>query len=203
MVSLFIMAKKKHRKDTILEKALEIYLWKGPEELTMRHIAKHTGITVSGLYKHYKNKAELLFAMLAEGFRLFADYLQVAENEAVPREKLRKLGEQYRKFAFEHEMYYRLIMMNIPQSGLKRAQAPEGFLETTTRSFLILLRIVNENMEKGILKKGDPEKTAQIIWGTVHGMVSLYLNGMLTENQQGFNELYRQSLNKIYDGLMN
>lgn len=197
------MAKKKHRKDIILDKALQIYVRKGPEELTMRHIAKRAGITVSGLYKHYRNKDDLMYAMFEEGFNLFADYLAVAEKEPGPEKKLRKLGDQYRKFAVEHEMYYRLIMMNAPKTKPRPEDIPEGFIEITSRSFHILLKIVNENIRAGFLKNGDPEQIAITIWAMVHGLVSLYIGNMLMETEEEFKSFFHTSFDRLYEGLKN
>ncbi|NHJ04387.1 MAG: TetR/AcrR family transcriptional regulator [Candidatus Heimdallarchaeota archaeon] len=56
--------KKEQRCDSILQSALEVMSEKGIENTTMREIAKHEGISETLLYRFYKNKFEILFAII-------------------------------------------------------------------------------------------------------------------------------------------
>jgi len=67
--------KKEQRCDSILQSALEVMSEKGIENTTMREIAKHEGISETLLYRFYKNKFEILFAIIENKAQITNDSL--------------------------------------------------------------------------------------------------------------------------------
>ena len=55
------------RKRIIQVKAMEIFLEKGYKNTTMQHIVKASGLSIGGLYHHYKKTSEILYDIMVLG----------------------------------------------------------------------------------------------------------------------------------------
>ena len=56
-------------------------------------------------------------------------------------------------------------------------------------------------MGANILASGDPEAIGMTSWAHAHGLISLYLKGMLPVGEQEFRALYRNSVARMFIGL--
>jgi hypothetical protein len=58
-------------------------------------------------------------------------------------------------------------------------------------------------MEASVIARGDPEKTAVLVWAHLHGLVSLRIAGLLEAafDDQAFAEMYRHSVARLFRGL--
>ena len=78
-------------------------------------------------------------------------------------------------------------------------------LERTSKdpTFLVLVDRVRECMADGVIRRGDVEETAVVIWAHVHGLVSLRLSGHLAQigAQAQFEAFYASSTERLLVGL--
>ncbi|MBK5112224.1 MAG: helix-turn-helix transcriptional regulator [Candidatus Heimdallarchaeota archaeon] len=73
--------KKDQRKESILDTALKVMSEKGIEATTMREIAKVEGISETLLYRYFKNKQEIFFALIqSRAERTFQGLEELAET---------------------------------------------------------------------------------------------------------------------------
>jgi len=63
---LFMQKLKQELKDKIILEAKNAFLEKGFDKASMREIAKASGITVGNIYRYFKNKDELFFAVVED-----------------------------------------------------------------------------------------------------------------------------------------
>lgn len=69
-------------REMILDVARILFVKDGYEHVSMRKIAKELGYSHGALYYHFKNKAELFYALVADGFLLLNQRLEeVMEKE--------------------------------------------------------------------------------------------------------------------------
>ncbi len=77
------------RKEQIAEAALAIVSEEGVGSLTVRKVAKRVGFSAPALYRHYKNKSEILLAAMEEHFSASFSLLRHALSLDTPLETLR------------------------------------------------------------------------------------------------------------------
>ncbi|MCB9597986.1 MAG: TetR/AcrR family transcriptional regulator [Sandaracinaceae bacterium] len=199
-------------KDEILRCARDIYLENGLSGLSLRAVARCAGVTAPAIYRHYDDKEDLLWAVCEQGHELFARYLGRGLRGGDPRARLIETGLGYLDFALEHRAYY-VIMFVAPPSHFGLDRLAERSADENGATFQMLVDRVRECMDAGVIAPGDATAAAVIIWGHVHGLVTLEQrlptdpdarrvaapDPVATEAK--FRELYRRSLDALIDGL--
>nr|MDT0660103.1 TetR/AcrR family transcriptional regulator [Micromonospora sp. DSM 115978] len=136
----------------------------GPAAISLRDLARRTGVSHAAPTHHFGDKAGLLTAVAVEGFELLADELERAGDD------LLEVGLAYVRFAAAHRAHFEVMY----QPGLYHADAPE-VLAARTRSRAALaggLRTVAAG-------RGERSEAPLAAWSIVHGFASLWLAGAL------------------------
>jgi len=181
----------------VLAYARDLFLEQGPEGVSMRAVAKGTGVTAMAIYRHFENRRALLQAVVDEGFAIFMRYLQRSLAEPTSWERLWHAGGQYLRFALEHPRDYALMFMEPDERA--RRKGPRIWRDAATFRFLV--DRIRECCDCGVLAPSDPEETAATVWAQCHGLVSLHLAGKLGLSEREFRALYSRSLAQMVAGL--
>ncbi len=169
------------RCERILNEACELYLAEGLDGFSMRKLAKAVGVTAPALYKYYDSREAVLLDVLSRGYRMLARSLYDALGGTSPWERFRLAGRAHTEFALTHHRYYELIYTHPKHLGI--AKLPPEIEAQGCAIHQFFMDRVRECMAAGLLRDGDPMETAITLWGHSHGLVSLYLGGMLTDPQ--------------------
>jgi len=160
----------------ILSRACELYHEEGLEGFSMRELARRVGVTAPALYRHYDGRDEVLAAVVDEAYGLLSRYLQRALAAPTPRERFLRAGRAYLDFALEEPRFYRAIYFWIDR--------------------------VRECQDDGILDPDlEPGDVARSLWAHAHGLVSLYLQGMIELGEEELRELYMASGGRVLRGM--
>lgn len=163
-----------HSKTLILQAARDLYLEAGLLGFSMRKVAAKIDLSATAIYRHYKNREDLLYEVVAEGYRLFSTYLDVSENGGTALKRFQDQGLGYVDFALQQPEYYRMIFAApelIGEDGL-----PEHVQKLASSTFDQLKSQVQECVDEGFFQ-AVAEEMGEIIWAHCHGMVSLYMTG--------------------------
>jgi AcrR family transcriptional regulator len=183
----------------ISEAAQELYLEEGIEGVSMRKIAGRVGVSAPAIYRHFRNKDELLDEIVTEGARILQEYLKPALEAETPYARLVNLTENYMRFALEQPKYFDFAFL-APNPSLERLGDDIGKPEWGT--FRLAMEQVAACMEQGVFRRDEPMTTAMTIWAAAHGLVSLYRTGRLTVDEPIFRQLFRQAIDRVLRGLM-
>jgi AcrR family transcriptional regulator len=186
-------------RDRILACAVDLYLDQGLKGLSMRHVADKVGVSATALYRHYRNKEDILHNVIGEAVKVFGGYLFKALAGQSPEERFRLGGEAYLNFALEQTKYYEVIFLAPNQLG-QEAQ-PEELRQQSMATFQFLVDRVQECMESGYFRKGDPFSVAMTIWAHGHGLIAIYLAKKWPGDALGFRKMYWDSFERILIGL--
>jgi AcrR family transcriptional regulator len=153
----------------------------GYSNVTMRRIADEIGVTPGTIYLYYKNKAEILFEIHNEGFRLLHERRSrmLADGSSDPIEKLRIGGLNYIAFALENpELYELMFFLREPRDYLKASKRErrkeEGpLVDYSIRSYENLRQTIVECQAEGYYPDLNPDMLAFFHWALVHGLSSL------------------------------
>lgn len=158
-------------RQAILDAAVKLFLEHGYQRFSLRQVARAIGYTPTTIYLYFKDKDDLLFHVVIEGFKHFGAMLQAGyAGGRTPIERLVGIGRAYVRFGMENPLHYRLMFME--RGEFFGRQPPPGF-EAPIDAFAILLSTVEECVRSGHFKEGDPYTLAVAIWAAVHGFVAL------------------------------
>lgn len=161
-------------REKILDAARELFVRDGIDAVTMRRIAERIEYTPTAIYHHFRDKHALLMELCYTDFRSLARAFQQIGRIEDPVERIRRIGLAYVEFALEHPSAYRFMFMTtLPVEA--RPEVHTGDPEEDAYAFLT--QSVAEAMAAGRFRPEltNVEQTAQILWTSVHGLVSLYL----------------------------
>ena len=184
----------------ILECALDLYLQHGLKGLSMRHVGETLGVSATAIYRHYRNKEDLLHNVIGEAVNVFGSYLFTSLSGRTAEERFIRCGDAYLDFALQKSKYYEVIFMAPSQLGGEGF--PEDLRERSLATFQFLVDRVQESMEAGFLRKDDATAVSLTIWAHTHGLVSIYLAKKWQIDEAGFRQLYRESTRRLLDGLL-
>lgn len=187
------------QRDTILSCACDLFLEEGLEGFTMRRLAGRVGVTAPALYRHYEGREAVLLEVVGEAYRTLRDYLYRALEGTTPVERFARAGRAYLDFALQRPGYYQVLYVSRDVIGL------EGLPDEVATHACAIGQFwndrVRECMDSGILAEADPHEVSVTLWGHAHGLISLYLLGMLDVSEDKFREIYRNSAQRVLRGL--
>ncbi|WP_188192286.1 TetR/AcrR family transcriptional regulator [Nonomuraea sp. SYSU D8015] len=153
-------------REEILRAAEDLLAESGTEDaLTLRAVAERAGVTTPSVYLHFADKEALVEAVCMRVWdelgRLFSENLG-----GDPLLALGRCGRAYARFALDHPVQYRVLMM--------RPSVAPGVPPAAAACFRHMVNAVSACVETRMLE-GDPEELALGLWSAVHGCVSLLI----------------------------
>ncbi len=182
----------------LLEEAAGMIAEGGAANVTMRELGRRLGVSRAAPYRHFQDKGELLVAVAAAGFRSLNERLETVAAGA-PRtsvERVRRLGEEYVRFALENPAHYRLMY---GREALARQDHPE-LREAGSALFERLVDVIRAYQESGGIKREDPRVLAYVAWSAVHGLASLLIDGQI-QSAHDVEGLIEQTTKTVLDGM--
>ena len=171
----------------------------GFDGLSMRKVAEKVGITATAIYRHYRDKDELMQYMIAEGFKTFHSYLEASYIGKDPKEDFHNGVLAYKRFAFRKNKHYRLIFMS--NNYVAFHSASSELVEHSENAFNFLVDRSQDCIDAKIFRENDLVQIANQLWSLLHGMVSLYLLGRLNLKRKEFDHFYLETINNFTRGL--
>ncbi|HEX2188107.1 MAG TPA: TetR/AcrR family transcriptional regulator [Longimicrobiaceae bacterium] len=162
----------------ILDAARELLQEEGYEAFSMRKLGERLDYAPSAVYRHFRDKAALLQALVDHDYTAFSA-ANAPSPTANPVERIRQGALGYVEFGLAHPDQYRLLFMTPPRGPgaplSDRPSVPVG--DPDVDRYASLRKAVAEALEDGRFRRdaGDAELITQALWATVHGVVSLHL----------------------------
>ncbi|MFJ3641681.1 TetR/AcrR family transcriptional regulator [Streptomyces sp. NPDC090108] len=162
----------------------------GAEALTLREIARRTGVSHGAPRRHFPTHLELLSAIARRGFTDLAGEVEATLAETVgatARERIAALARTYLRFALEHpgmhELMFRHDVLESGHLGLRGTSLP---------LFGLFADLVGQ-----VSPGADARRTAGALWAALHGLAQLWRWGslQLATGEQEFAPLLDTVLN--------
>jgi AcrR family transcriptional regulator len=143
----------------------------GPTAMSLRDVARRAGVSHAAPAHHFGDKAGLLSALAAEGFRGLADELDRAARDT---DSFLEVGVAYVRFAVGHPAHFAVMF----RPDLLHTDDPELLAARAASSAALYGGV-------GQIDGGDPEPqrgtAAVAAWALVHGVATLWLAGALPD----------------------
>lgn len=151
-------------REMIMDAARALFSEKGYEHVSMRQIAKELGYSHGAIYYHFKNKAELFFALVESHFQMLNNTLEeIMEQELDNKEKLKQIFIGFIKFGLTYQSHYEIMF-------LIKDEEVKNFIHEEPN-------ITYENFAKNVHLLCEKKVSIQEIWSiflSLHGFVTHY-----------------------------
>ncbi len=186
----------------ILDASMKLFVEEGYDHVTIRKIADLIEYSPTTVYLYFKDKDEIFFHLHEMGFARFMELNQNLVGITNPLMRLYKMGENYLYFGFNHpEFYDVMFIQRAPMQAL--ACMEDGHWSLGDNALGLLQEVLQDCMDKGLIKKAPVEVVAVSIWGMVHGLVSLAIRDRLTKlvPKDDIQKVMQQSLNWLLNSI--
>src|SRR5215471_13512267 len=149
----------------LLRAAVEAIGQAGPAAMSLRDVARRAGVSHAAAAYHFGDKAGLLTAVAAQGYRMLAEELQNARDA---RRGFLEVGVAYVRFAVSHRAHFEVMY----RPELYRPDDPQV---RQARAAAAVFLYGTDHPDAGQLAAGAAA------WSLVHGLTTLWLNGNLPQ----------------------
>ena len=130
--------------------------------LSLRGIARYTGISAPSIYPHFPDRQAVIEAVLERSFaQLESEVGAAIGGERDPVAALLAGCSAYARFGWEHTARYRLMF------------ASSGFAPNAVETFTLVENAIARCVEHGSSASTDPHHDAFLVWVALHGITTL------------------------------
>ena len=153
-------------REMIMDAARDLFIKKGYQHVSMRQIAKELDYSHGAIYYHFKNKAELFYALVEEHFRMLDITLaeimeqQVTDNKV----KLAQVLLGFIEFGLKYQSHYEIMFL------IKDEEVRNFINQGPNRSY--------EKFAQSVFTLCERQMSVQEIWSlflSLHGFVTHFL----------------------------
>ena len=157
-------------REALLETAFNLVDSEGVEGLSMRALARETGVSSAAPFRHFADKQLLLQAVAEKASENLQGTLdEAARDRDDALTQFRAMTVAYVRFAAEHPNLFRLVQSTPTVSG--------AFLgEVNDERRLKLIALIYEGQNAGLIPDADPELIALSSEALTHGLARMIVD---------------------------
>lgn len=165
-------------KNALIKTGVEMLSKEGTGALSLRKVAERAGVSHSAPYSHFSDKQALIAAISTEGFKQLYTELDtaIAAHPDDPKLQLQESAWAYVLFAMNNMDTFKIMFSGV----LEKEKEYPDFVAISQKTFDHVIEIVRACQAAGILRAAPPELMAIAVWGQVHGITSLLLEGQIS-----------------------
>ena len=170
---------------TLIASAVNLLEIEGVAALSLRRIARESGVSEAAPYSHFRNKKDLLTAVCVEGTVWFGQYMQRKAAGRQGIDYLAGLATGYIHFAMDHPALFQLMnTRNVSESLDDEGRVPKVFAEGYEMLAAGLAAAPLQHF--GV---DQQQLDIPLAWAQVYGLANLLLEGRITPEAYGFDDL--------------
>ena len=176
-------------RERILTVAYRTLRKQGVASLSLRQVAGKIGVTPMAIYRHFRNKDDLVEALVASGFARWETYLAEAVRAEDAWARIERAFLAYAEFALAEPRLFELMFMT-PRSRVPRA--PQSLSATPSPSFSVVINSFAE-----ALGPKNATDTLLLSWATAHGLICLHFSGRFGFDAKLFRTEYARVVGRL------
>ena len=153
----------------MIDAALSIVASSGPDDVSLREVARAAGVSHQAPYHYFKDREGLFAAICEEGFAALADALATTSVTSAE-----SMFVSYVRFARTHTGHFRVMF----RRDICNLESYPNALVQADRAFGMLTDLVVKVVRPDASLE-DIRLTATYMWSTAHGLATLLLDGPL------------------------
>jgi AcrR family transcriptional regulator len=181
----------------IVQCALQELESRGLSRFSLRAVGSAAGLSAMAIYRHFKNKDDLLRAI---GEDAFSSYQQrYADIPDGPIEQwIVNAGRAYVEFALDDPGRFDACF--VLRTQVERIY-PEDFRAGKSPTISLMARRIQDAQKAGLLRPGDALEVAMLLWAQLHGLVMLHRSGRFSLRRAAFLALCDRASRLLLSGL--
>jgi AcrR family transcriptional regulator len=162
----------------LLEAAERTVRQRGVDDLSLRELARQTGVSHGAPRRHFADRQALLDALAEYGFERLGSDLRAAVEHAGEDfvARLRAAAAAYVRFAIQDSALLELMFAGKHRGGTALQDAAE-------RGFSVILKLIEQGQAEGLIEAGNPERVGLVLFATVQGVAALVIAGIVEPEQ--------------------
>jgi len=171
-------------RETLLVVATEMLQESGIKELSLRKIAARVGVSRTAPYHHFVDKNALLCAIAEKGFKQLHQINQHGSKavKLESKQHFTRFIHDYIQFANNNPELYELMF---GRTIWKNEGSNQELRDSAYPCFQFQVTMTQEWQKQGLFNVGDNAlRASQVLWGTVHGIAKLFIDGIYTDNSK-------------------
>ncbi len=186
-------------REEILDASKDLLLEDGFSKLSMRKIAGRVNITATSIYLYFKNKDDLLLALIEESIENLKEALVDAAGASKEvMQQLRSVSMAYINYALEHPREYEIIFMVRPE---EMTTYPKEKFRQVRRGYTLLAEVLEKGKKEKKIESDNALLAAYAMWAQLHGVVSVIINKRL-DTKISTEEFIGQAVDQIIQGFI-
>lgn len=177
----------------LLKGAVELLRETGPEELSLRRLAKRMGISHTKVYNYFDSKDSLLTSIQIEALHALRSKIHANDpSDEAPMVRLRAASYALYDFATGSPDEYVFLFGTTHRSTAHSDELLE-LRHETFNDIVVMSKLANKNGDT----KMDGRTLANLAWAMLHGLFMLNFQGQLIEGRS-FDDLFEEALDQMY-----
>jgi AcrR family transcriptional regulator len=166
-------------RQSLLSIAADMIAENGIESLSLRKLAEKVGVSRTAAYHYFQDKNDLLCAIAANGFRRWQSSLdKLSADHLTDGERFEQYILGYISFATANPEEYELMF---GRCIWKQSKCTPELQEISRKTFQHQVDLIEYWQSTGLVAGDNPLRIAQIIWGTLHGITKLFIDGVYAD----------------------
>jgi AcrR family transcriptional regulator len=148
---------------------------RGTGALSLRELARETGVSHAAPGRHFKDKQALLNALALNGYDRLAETLTAADDPTLPLEsRLSALARAYLSFAINNAE-----LLELMYARKHDPDASEQMAAAVDRTVGSLERLFADAQKRGEIIEGDPAHITLVAAAALHGTATFTANDLV------------------------
>ena len=163
-------------RERLLTASLALVTERGLAAFSLRQVAGACGVSPGAVYRHFRDKEDLLTALAEQGLDLLLGWLahyEALAQDADPLDRFRAVGLANLRFAFEHPVHFQLL--NNPDYA--RADRSEAISAVVAQREAFVNALLEEGAQAGRLR--EPAHVRLAAESMTYGLCRMYVDGHL------------------------
>jgi AcrR family transcriptional regulator len=187
---------------SLIEAGREVLAERGVDALSLREVARRAKVSQAAPYHHFADKAELVSAIVQDGFEDFARALRAGADTpgGSALQRLTGMGLAYVRFAVSNPDLFRLLFRPELRGGTREGVAAAAMRRAGATAYQVFLDSVKAAVEEGSVQ-GSVDDVAVAALSVVHGLSTLLVDGPVDLSQRSPDKLARVVLYALGAGI--
>lgn len=181
----------------LIKAALDELERNGIERFSLRAVGANTGLSAMAVYRHFKNKEELLQVIGEHAFTAWKKRIESIKASAFENWFL-KVTRAYVTFALDEPGNFDACF--VLKTHVERIY-PDDFRAGKSPVISLSMERIKKAQQLGEVKAGDALEMTLYIWAELHGLVMLHRSGRFSLSRKDFFSLCNRCCRQALSGL--
>ncbi|MEV6770166.1 WHG domain-containing protein [Nocardia sp. NPDC051030] len=164
----------------------------GVDGLSLRQLARDTGVSHAAPSRHFRDKQALLDALAVAGFERLGETFEEAAATGTLLDRLRAMARAYLRFAIDNPALLALMFAR------KHRQTP-AIEEAVTHAFATPFSMIADGQARGEVVPGDPRRICLSAVAALQGLAAFVGSGFIPAEEA--DSLFEETVTHLLDGL--